>query len=534
MKKYIKYLYISVGLTVATALHSCSSDYLDTVPTQNVSTATALSTTENAAAVINGIAAVMTSQQYAFSQGYAGENRIKMIYGEYPGADFRYNALATGWYPIMNQLYYTETNTAYTQYPWYYYYTIIVNSNAIIDNIDAAAGTDEDKAFIKAQALTFRAYGYTQLLQLYSVRWQDSGNGDSLGVVLRLDESTTAMPRATMKECYAQIYTDLDNAVALYTSSGKDRASGSVWLPNINVAYATYARAALNRKDYSTALANAKLARSGYNLMSNNDYLAGFAKPTSEWIFGSYGDATENQWYWSFGTQFAANGYYANNTSYGAGAIASELIDSIPNDDVRKSLFISKEKFPAFDFTSATYVNQTSAILRGALADSALAYANKMTPSGLEAPYQSGVIFNGSHLKFWVFDTPGVSYLCHIRSSEMVLIEAEANYFLGNTTAAQASLVELNATSGRNADYTCNLTGDALWKEIKRYRGLELFGEGFSWFDYKRWGEDITRVSIANGGNSHAVTAITITATGSTWTWSIPLLETLYNNLIVQ
>ena len=48
----------------------------------------------------------------------------------------------------------------------------------------------------------------------------------------------------------------------------------------------------------------------------------------------------------------------------------------------------------------------------------------------------------------------------------MVLIEVEANYFLNNEAAAQAALVELNATSGRNAEYTCTKTGDALWNEI--------------------------------------------------------------------
>lgn len=70
------------------------------------------------------------------------------------------------------------------------------------------------------------------------------------------------------------------------------------------------------------------------------------------------------------------------------------------------------------------------------------------TPAGLAEAYQAGYYYLGAQLKFWVFDTPGVSYLCHIRSSEMVLIEAEANYFLDHPQAAQSALVELNATTG--------------------------------------------------------------------------------------
>ena len=99
-----------------------------------------------------------------------------------------------------------------------------------------------------------------------------------------------------------------------------------------------------------------------------------------------------------------------------------------------------------------------------------------MAVSGLTAPYEAGYMYLGGQLKFYVFDTPGVGYLPFIRSSEMVLIEAEANYFLNNEAAAQAALVELNATSGRNAEYTCTKTGDALWNEIMDYRELELWG----------------------------------------------------------
>ena len=79
----------------------------------------------------------------------------------------------------------------------------------------------------------------------------------------------------------------------------------------------------------------------------------------------------------------------------------------------------------------------------------------------------------------------------------MVLVEAEANYFLNDETAARAALVELNATSGRNPEYTCDKSGEALWNEIMDYRELELWGEGFAWSDYKRWNRDIVRHSFA-------------------------------------
>ncbi|CUQ52741.1 SusD family [Dorea longicatena] len=113
----------------------------------------------------------------------------------------------------------------------------------------------------------------------------------------------------------------------------------------------------------------------------------------------------------------------------------------------------------------------------------------------------------------------------------MVLVEAEANYFLNDETAARAALVELNATSGRNPEYTCDKSGEALWNEIMDYRELELWGEGFAWSDYKRWNRDIVRHSFAEGGNAHISVAKTIPASGvNKWTWDVPLNETDYND----
>lgn len=510
---------------------SCSSDYLDTKPTNSLGSGSTFATTANAKAAINGIAQIMCTQQYSFSQGYCGENRIKSIYGEYLGQDFVYNQISPGWATIINGLYYTRKSTVYCAYPWYYYYTIIGNANAVIVNVDDAEGTQEERDFIKAQALTFRAYAYTQLLQLFSYRWIDTNNGTTNGVVLRLDESTGDMPLSTVMECYTRIYDDCKDAITLFTSSGLNRKYSDVWLPNVNVAYAVYARAALNRQDYRTALDNAKLARADYPLMSNADYASGFCKPTSEWIFGSYGDATENQWYWTFGTQFACNGYYAGSKTYGAGAIDRTLTNKIPDNDFRKGLYLTTDKFPGYDFTSSAIMNQTYAyFLDDDLCDDTEKYILSKTPSGLKEAYRSGYFHLGAQLKFWVFDTPGVSYLCHIRSSEMVLIEAEASYFLTEINDAQKALEELNATSGRNPTYTCTKTGDDLFQEIIDYRSFELWGEGFNWFDYKRWNKDIVRVNIANGGNVHLATSTTVTASGNNmWTWSIPEAETDYN-----
>lgn len=541
MKKIINKLFAGSLLAGMMLVSSCAGDYLDTAPTDSTGATDAVGTTANAMKALNGIAKIMTTQHSYFGGGFAGENNIMIQYESYPSENYNYNYYASGWSPIFNQEFHTRTNSIYDAYAWYYYYTIAGNANTILANIDNAEGTEAERNFVKASALTFRAYAFEKLVHYYCWRWQDSNNGASQGIVLRLDESTGGQGYATLAETYAQIYKDLDEAIMLFEQSGMDRNASQVWMPNINVAHAIYARAALTKQDYTKALTEAKLARQNYPLMSNAEYHAGFCNPTSEWIFGSFGSAQENNWYWSYGTQYACNGYYANaaGAANGAGSIGRELINRIPNNDARKALFLTEDKFPGYNFNDGSAMDLGYGILgmgddekkADALWEEAAAYCQKMAVSGLEAPYQAGYMYLGGQLKFYVFDTPGVSYLPFIRSSEMVLVEAEANYFLNDETAARAALVELNATFGRNPEYTCDKSGEALWNEIMDYRELELWGEGFAWSDYKRWNRDIVRHSFAEGGNAHISVAKTIPASGvNKWTWDVPLNETDYND----
>lgn len=535
MKNYINKIFGCAILASATLLASCGSDYLETKPTASVSSTEAVATTDMAYKALNGIARCQTTQHYAFTQGFAGENAIIRLYENLPSQNYNYNYYAPGWTPIHNQTFHNRTSTIYDGYAWYYYYQLIGQANRIIAHIDAATGSDEDKKFIKASALAFRAYSYEKLIHYYCYRWQDSNNGASQGVVLRLDESTGDAPFATLAETVAQIYKDCQEAITLFGESGIDRPAAEVWIPNANVAHAVYARAALFRQDYQTALDQAKLAKKGYPLMSNDSYAAGFCEPTSEWIMGSYGDDSENNWYWSYGTQGACNGYYATaeGNPTGAGTIGHELISRIPNNDARKQNFLTEDKFPDLDLDKESPYYYTFGIL-GMMDDNIYEQAASIVKAhqakGLTTPYQAGFYYLDANLKFYVKAQPGVGYVPFIRSSEMVLIEAEANYFLGKTAEAQAALVELNATSGRNPEYTCTKTGEELLSEIQDYRCLELWGEGFEWSDFKRWNKAVVRKSFAEGGNAHQSVAITINPEdGNKWTWGVPQNETDYN-----
>ena len=74
---------------------------------------------------------------------------------------------------------------------------------------------------------------------------------------MRLDTSTGNLKASTLAETYAQIYKDCQDAITLFTESGVTRSTAECWIPDLNTAHAVYARAALTRQDYATALAQA-------------------------------------------------------------------------------------------------------------------------------------------------------------------------------------------------------------------------------------------------------------------------------------
>ena len=85
-----------------------------------------------------------------------------------------------------------------------------------------------------------------------------------------------------------------------------------------------------------------------------------------------------------------------------------------------------------------------------------------------------------------------------MRASEMAYTEAEAAYRNGDEATARRILVELNKDI-RDPNYDCTSGGEALLREIKDYRTFELWGEGFNWFDLKRWHDPLVRVGWEAG-----------------------------------
>ncbi len=512
MKKYIFVLSAAVlGLT------ACGSDYLETAPQNAEGTSVMIESAENASLVVNGMCKAMTTQ-YCSSQGWNGEGSIKTWYGNYPGADFQKVNYA-GYVAIFNQTYHLMKSSIYDYFAWYYYYKQISNANSIICNIDNASGTEADKAYVKAQALTFRAYSFFMLSQIYCHRWSDE-QGKTDGIILRVDQSTGDQELATLEQTYAQVYADLDEAIALYSKSGKDRGTNTVanvyefYKPNIDVAYAIYARAALTREDWQNAAKYAALAKAGHPIMSNAQYADGMFTYNPEWIWGVYEGEEQTLYYYSFYAYQGSNSSSSQCRNYPT-AISKELIDQIPETDVRRDLYLVPTDAELAECNAAG--RSTKTLYKRAFAN----YASRL--------YSTSLVYAYMQMKHRCQFTPGGGSFPLFRSAEMYYIEAEADYHLGKIAEAQQLIYDAN--KDRDPALTKSTkTGDDLLDEIKLYRRFDLWGEGYDWFDCKRWGSTIVRKTWADGGSFLKAYVGTIKpGDANQWTWVIPERETQYN-----
>ncbi|MDE5960942.1 MAG: RagB/SusD family nutrient uptake outer membrane protein, partial [Duncaniella sp.] len=124
----------------------------------------------------------------------------------------------------------------------------------------------------------------------------------------------------------------------------------------------------------------------------------------------------------------------------------------------------------------------------------------------------------------------------YMRAGEMLLIEAEAAYHNSDYSTTVSCLTELMAK--RDPNYTIPATsGEALLDEVKLQRRLELWGEGFNWFDYKRWNEVIEykafdKNNIENMGSYPTTVAATYQPDFMNgWRAAIPQAEFTYNTM---
>lgn len=587
--KNIKILSLAAGLAFSLGVTSCSSDYLDLEPEGTLQYKEVLTNSQGATLAVHGICQSMYKQYSALYDynWFNGEPWLSMYYGDVMGQDY----ISLFWfrsYPTLVNWTQMNVQSYGARIAWAYCYGLISQANNIITfapketdengkvvvNADGNPVPDfsEDEnpnlyAFRYAQALTFRAHAYARLMQIYAPRWEDrfKPEGGEYGTVpLRLEyiepEGNMDCPLSTMSVVMDQIYADLNQALELYTQSGMNRTYD--WEPDMQICKGIYARAALLKNDYRTAQKMAHDAWQGYTIMPYEDYNAGFATPTSEWMWTDSGEA-QGLYYASFGATYACNGAYPCLWgSIGAGAIDNDLMNDAYKAeplDMRTILFFSpanvankndQAKFWGDACNSSTMdINSSSGGLHATFVDFAQKRYDNVKHNGWYPPYTyqgypMGIYYTvctaqfGAQFKFWGTDGYSASYFPFMRASEMLLIEAESAWQNGDDKTALALYNQLQ--SQRVMRYReKNYSGDELLEKIKLTRRMELWGEGFSWFDYKRWNQPIYRSAwvsqdITSGNWPTSVAGEFPVTLNRGWRWRIPSVEYNYNHAIDQ
>ena len=480
-------------LLAGMAMMGCKKDYLDTLPTDAVSSSSAFTTTSNAMIALNGVHRLLYTQHYS-RQDQGGES-ANMIYIDMLGEDLVNSTAGNGWFINMYKwLAHRSASGTEVFFNYAFYYEIIGNVNNIINNIDAAEGTPADRNLIKGEALAYRAWAYFKLVQMFGIRYDKNTPNATDGVPLVLSASDGAKARATVAQVYTQINLDLDNAItALTTASTRPNPSHL----NLRVAQGIKARVALTQQNWPLAATLAASARTGYTPMTTAQYSAGFNDYlVPEWMWGSHQQADQTSYFYSYFAYMSAN-FNSTNIRTNPKCINSLLYNTISATDIRKTLWDPTGTNTAFP----------------------------IPPGGVRAKYM-----NRKYLINPVGGGTSIGDVPLMRAAEMYLIEAEARARNNDATAAN---VLFQLVSKRDPSYVQSTsTGTTLINEILTQRRVELWGEGFRFYDLKRLDLPLNR----NGANHVAAVALTYDKPAGSveWQFLLPQSEINANPLAKQ
>jgi len=349
-----------------------------------------------------------------------------------------------------------------TNLMWAFYYKMISSSNIILNTYFKEEPTTETLKISKAKVVGLRGIAYYYLVNLYQKKYK--GNEDALGVPLVLSPLDENMPRAKVREVYDQIIADLKYSVdnGAYTESDRSDVD-----KRVAAAYLAKSYAAM--EDWPNVEKYSKIAFDNVTLRNGADM-----------VNNGWGDINTSDWLWGYDINAQTTTLYASLYSHLDGTIMgyagmlgvsksihSALYDKIPATDLRKQLYVDSVAFPLiaqkYNFTTSNKYNNVK-------------FAN--TPSDFSGDY------------------------CFIRAEDPLLLYIESLVEQNKLGQASSELEKFVKT--RNTSYTAsNFTSQAaLREEVRFQRRVELWGEGSSFYDFKRWDLGVKRIVA---GTNHRV-----------------------------
>lgn len=486
---------IAIGMVALLGFNACSSDYLDTDYTTYLGEEEAAkAAAQNSDVFLNGMWSYMAATGSINGSGHDNFSYMAMLLStDVMGEDIAF--ASSNWFIYDYELDYRMKYWMRTSVNWKINYTLIAKANEIISLYPNGGETIGEKGLL-GQAYAIRGMAYYYLIQLYQDYMNEDGTikRDAPGVPLvytladglSQEEIDAKMGRNTVGEVLDQSVSDLEKAVELL-DAGYERANKNYI--DASVARGLLARTYLLNQDWDKAATTANAARQGYTIMGNAGLHDGFMDVNNEeWMWGFDHNTETQTTYASFFSHMCSTGPGYGGTAGCTKMIDARLYSKIADTDYRKSLWNG----PAGDASQST--------------------------ASAKRPY--------ANLKFgwdgqWTMD------YVYMRAAEMVLIEAEALARQNKNAEAATALKVLMAN--RQPDWNENIvTVD----DVLLQRRIELWGEGFSYFDLKRNNLGIDR--NYEGSNHLAGYKKVVPAHDVRWLFQIPQSEIQENSLISE
>lgn len=372
---------------------------------------------------------------------------------------------------------------------WNVAYNSILGANEVITRLESdpslIASDEKLGKNLLAECLALRGMAHFDLVRLYGKNYLQASDSD-LGVTYKKDTEITLPARNTVKEVYTWLTEDLERAKGMMSDDY-----------NTNINYR------LNKKAIAAILARVYLTMGKDQLAVDN---------ATEAIAGD-------------GSDIAGIDDFSK--------VYTTSMD-VPEVILRIALKSDDGYLPGNDWGQGSVSNYN---------------ANYSVSHGLKSLYSSTDCRNavikqvtcksGWCNVVWKWNnggaTVGLVDIPLIRTSEMYMTRAEANYNLRNYTEALDDLNLLRAK--RYADYEEGTeTGSALEKEILLQRRLELAFEGHRFFDLKRRHEDVIRddKGFLADGTGASSDALEVSADSPYYVLPIPQSEIDANENMIQ
>lgn len=537
-KNIIKFIAVSL---MATSLTSCikefdaEKDYVSQKELEEAPKAFA-SLVDAITSNLSGEYTYSGSSQYANDWGYPSILIQNDIMGQdIVPADCSGSEWFATWY--AGQAEGLGPNYALCQMPWTYYYLWIKNCNTVIAYPNGEP-TESQKAGV-GQAYAMRAMFYLDLARMYSAKtYAEDKNALTVPKITEATtrEMSTNNPRMTNEEAFNFILSDLDKAEEYL--AGYERTTK--YTPNLSVVYGLKARTYLTMEDWVNAEKYAKLAQTGYQVMTADEYTShteGFNTANESWMLATRNVATntnikdndgDGSWGAKMTTEQGSGCGYGANYGYPL-YIDRHLYETIPSTDCRKKCFV--------DFAVDSYTDENS-ILEALKVNTdypELLKANKPSLGGITAKFKNAGGAAGVMDQYvgWCMDIP------LMRVEEMKLIEAEA---VGMQSGREAEGIQLLTTFAKTRDpqYVYGTHNEAYYNtstskfqnEVWWERRTEFWGEGLATYDIKRLKKGIIR-SYENS-NHPELYRWNMQETPEWMNRCLPRTETSYNTGITE